>query len=515
MGPELVFRELPGKLVQRRGQAQWFRRGLCLRRALVNPPGDGVPRVPAAPTGLRLLPPRGLAFRFATGTLAVSCSRVRPEPTAADRTRSLPGLWHGDASWSPCSGADDPQLKSECLGHFWKAEVGKFSRAPKGQRLLDNWGMSKNWKTRLGEEVIEYIRIASHQLWPCPSTDTVNVRNGLLNIVSGELGPHSPHHLSPIQLPVRFDPAANPTAWERFAEQTFPKDGPELAFEIPGWLMVPFTDIQKAVLLTGEGGNGKSVYLGAVMAFLGRRNCTNLSLHRLESDRFAATRLLGKLANICPDLPSEHLAGTSVFKAITGGDPITAEYKFRDSFDFRPFSRLIFSANNMPRSSDSSEGFFRRWHVVPFEQKFEPDKPGYVPREALDAQLSAPHELAGVLNRAISAYHRIRTCGLTESESMRRSREELRAVTDPLAVWLDRFTIDVASAFVPMKRLIAEYNQDCERAGRPPMNQTAFGRALRKLKPKIEEAQRTVDGFEKTRVYVGIAHKAFESGRPE
>ena len=54
---ELVFRELPGKLVQRRGQAQWFRRGLCLRRALVNPPGDGVPRVPAAPTGLRLLPP--------------------------------------------------------------------------------------------------------------------------------------------------------------------------------------------------------------------------------------------------------------------------------------------------------------------------------------------------------------------------------------------------------------------------------------------------------------------------
>ncbi len=101
LGSELVFRELPGQLVQWRGHSQWFWRGLCLRRALVNPPGDGVARVPVAPTGLGLLSPRGLAFRFPAGLLAVSYSRVRPEPPAAHRTRSLPGLWHGDASWSP------------------------------------------------------------------------------------------------------------------------------------------------------------------------------------------------------------------------------------------------------------------------------------------------------------------------------------------------------------------------------------------------------------------------------
>jgi hypothetical protein len=113
-----------------------------LRRALVNPPGDGIARVPEAPTGLGLLPARGLAFRLPAGMLAVSYSRVWPEPTAADRTRSLPGLWHGDASWSPCGGTDDPRLRSECLGHFWKAGVGKFSRAPKQlcrAALLGTW----------------------------------------------------------------------------------------------------------------------------------------------------------------------------------------------------------------------------------------------------------------------------------------------------------------------------------------------------------------------------------------
>jgi hypothetical protein len=63
--------------------------------------------------------------------LAASNSRVRPEPLAADRTRSLPGLWHGDASWSPRVGTDGRRLRSECLDQFWKAGDGNFSQAPK------------------------------------------------------------------------------------------------------------------------------------------------------------------------------------------------------------------------------------------------------------------------------------------------------------------------------------------------------------------------------------------------
>src|SRR4029434_3780586 len=98
-----------------------------------------------------------------------------------------------------------------------------------------------------------------------------------------------------------------------------------------------------------------------------KTNSSALSLHKLESDRFAVARLYGKLANICPDLPSEHLAGTSIFKAITGGDVITGEYKFKDSFDFVPIARLVFSANNPPRSQESSQGFFERWFVIPFD----------------------------------------------------------------------------------------------------------------------------------------------------
>ena len=132
---ELVFRELPGKLLQWRGYPQHFRRWLGWCRPLIDPVGDGVARVAAAPTGLGLLPALALAFRRPAGVLPVAYSRVWPEPPAADRTRSFPDLWHGDASWSPRPASRRSGFRSRWLGHFWRVRVGQFWRAPKRCRV--------------------------------------------------------------------------------------------------------------------------------------------------------------------------------------------------------------------------------------------------------------------------------------------------------------------------------------------------------------------------------------------
>lgn len=221
----------------------------------------------------------------------------------------------------------------------------------------------------------------------------VNVENGLLDIEAGQLHKHSPEHLSSVQLPVAYDPEAQCFEWESFVQEVFPSDAQELAWQIIAWLMCPDVSLQKAILLLGEGGNGKSTYLTGVTAFLGQSNVSALSLHKLEGDRFAVARLVGKLANICPDLPSSHLAGTSVFKALTGGDTVPAEHKYRESFEFTPFVRLVFSANNVPRSTDSSQAFFRRWLVVPFTHTFEGAQE--ISRPEMDARLRKPRELSG------------------------------------------------------------------------------------------------------------------------
>jgi putative DNA primase/helicase len=334
--------------------------------------------------------------------------------------------------------------------------------------------------------------------------------NGLLDLNTRTLSAHSADFLSPVQLPVKFDPAARCPAWDKFISEVFPGDSEAIAWQILAWLMTPDTSIQKAILLLGDGANGKSTYLRAVLAFIGKHNVAAVSLHKLENDRFSAARLIGRLANICPDLPSTDLTSTSVFKAITGGDPLMAEYKFQDSFEFLPYARLVFSANHPPKSQDASPAFFRRWLVVPFERTFADGAPDTIPSDKLDAILADPAELSGVLNRALDGLAAIRTRGLSESDSTNRATDEFRQATDPLAVWLDRKTTLQSDAVTPQDQLHREYARNCSDAGRPTISKTAFGRAMKKLRPMVTDYQRTVNGV-LAWCYVGIALVAGDS----
>lgn len=369
--------------------------------------------------------------------------------------------------------------------------------------LLLTWGLGDAWSSRKAKEVFEYIRVDAQQLWEEPPRDIINVANGLLDVRTGTLAPHSPDHLSMIQLPVLYDPNARCPSWEKFIMEVFPDDSHSIAWEIPAWLMTPDTSIQKAVLLTGEGSNGKSTYLRALVAFMGKANTTAISLHKLETDKYAAARLFGKLANICPDLPSAHLSSTSVFKILTGGDVLGAEYKYHDSFEFVPFAKLVFSANQPPHSDDPTHGFFRRWQVVPFCRAFEEGAAGTSPRNELDSQLSEPSELSGVLNKALHALVKIRRSGFTQSQSMLQAWDDFREATNPLSVWLDANTVNDPDGICVKRDLMAAYNNACVAVGRRTMTSMAFGLALKRSRKGIGEAQRTVNRKVQW-VYTGI-----------
>lgn len=365
------------------------------------------------------------------------------------------------------------------------------------------------WTKRMVEEVVEFITVDAHELWERPPLDRVNVLNGLLDVNARKLAPHSPEFRSPVQLPVAFDPTARCPRWDGFVGSTFPADTAPIAWEILAWLMTPDVSIQKAILLTGDGANGKSTFVAAVLSFIGRRNASAVSLHKLEGDKFAVSRLVGKLVNACPDLPSNDLVSTSVFKAVTGGDAMTAERKFEQSFDFVPYARLLFSANHPPKSEDASPAFFRRWIVVPFENVFVEGDPGTVPRAELDAALADPKELSGVLNNALDALPHLRRHGFSESDSTSRALLEFRQTTDPLSAWLDNHTTVRGDVFIPADQLFGVYCVACMAKGKPTPTKTAFGRAISHLRPTVQKLQRKVNG-ELRWCYVGIGLRTAE-----
>jgi putative DNA primase/helicase len=236
------------------------------------------------------------------------------------------------------------------------------------------------------------------------------------------------------------------------------------------------------------GGCGRSRFLNGLRAFLGgARNVAALTLEAIEHDRFAAAGLVGKLANICPDLPPTRLRGCSTFKRITHGkDPVRVERKFYQSYNAQLFARLAFSANIKPQSEDSSDAFFQRWHVVEFTRVYR-HTDEEIGSATIDAWLAEPNELSGVLNRALTALPKvIEQQGITITPSMRAAHTEFQKLTDPLSIWLLQNAFESPTAMVGRTEFLEAFNAAQSAEGRHPMSATEFGRALNTLRPEMD-----------------------------
>jgi putative DNA primase/helicase len=386
----------------------------------------------------------------------------------------------------------------------------------RGRELMQQWGASNQWKKGQAEEIQEWITLSARPLWPRPPLNRINLINGIYDFQNSKLEPHTPDWLSPIQLPVTYDETADCPAWDSFFEAVLPSDAftEQIGYRLMALLMVPYTSAQRAVLLRGPRGTGKSRFLAGVRAFLGSENVSSKSLHTLEENRFSAQYLYGKLANICPDLPSNDLESTSKFKAITGEDLIDAEYKHGAQFQFQPFARLVFSANQPPTSKDASDAFLDRWWVIPFERRFQ-DAADQISGDELDRRLSAPRELSGVLNRAIKLLPEVfRDKGLKQTVSMKEAHDEFCAGSDPFRVWLSEYLADDPDAFEPCNEVMSSYFGFRRERGLPAMTPTAFGLELRKQKRGLQTKERTVERngkMTKPYCYIGIRLKRKEN----
>jgi phage/plasmid-associated DNA primase len=240
----------------------------------------------------------------------------------------------------------------------------KALRRHLSERLGSQWEM-----TRVNS-VIQLAKDISDDLWLMPSTTHINLKSGLYNRETGQLDPHTPEYLSPVQLPITYDPTAECPKLDQFLEDVCPKNSGPLAYEILGYLATPDTWLKRAFFLQGPKHSGKSTFCELIGLFLGHQNVTAHTLQHLTSNRFGLATLYGKLANVFPDLPPTRVEDSSIFKMITGNDHlVSAERKYESPFQFWMHCRLLFSANEFPQSADQSETYLGRWLVLLFPNR--------------------------------------------------------------------------------------------------------------------------------------------------
>ncbi len=370
---------------------------------------------------------------------------------------------------------------------LWGYREGVY--APKGEGLVRTHAQALLGEERREnhlEETLRFIEVATHTDDPTPDPRYINVRNGRLDWMTRTLEPHAPVHFETVQLPVEYDPTAQCPAFDRYLDTTLDADVIPLVEEIMGYCTIPDTRFEKAVMLKGEGENGKSVFLDTLAALLGTDNVSNVALQDLEENRFRVAELYGKLANTFADLDARALHSSSMFKTLVTGDPITGERKFKDPFTFRPYARLLFSANRVPPSHDRTYAFYRRWLIIPFERSFK----GRQADKSLRAKLR--QELPGIFNRAVRGLHRLfANEAFTEPVAVQEALKAYVRSNDNVRVFVDECVEVDAQQSITKKEFYCVYEKWCDDCGERAISQKALKDALKQALPAIGESRPT------------------------
>ena len=206
---------------------------------------------------------------------------------------------------------------------IYDSDLGRYVPADERLRPFLADSMKHEWFPARVNLILTWYRDRAPRFWDPPPLDRVNVLNGILNLESGDLQPHSPDFLSPIQINAAWDLEAECPAIDRFVQRVFPYDAHEVFYQLAGLFLTPDSRRQKAVLFLGSGASGKSVATALLRTFLGHWNVSNVPLHDLTEGSFSLAELRGKLLNISADVPERDFDDTSTFKQIVDGQLAT------------------------------------------------------------------------------------------------------------------------------------------------------------------------------------------------
>jgi len=329
--------------------------------------------------------------------------------------------------------------------------------------------------------------------------------NGLYDLETDEFKEFNPNEVILNRIPWPY----NPAAYSELLNHTLNKitcNDPgirALLEEVAGYCLYRRNSLEKALILIGEKGNGKSTFLYIIHHMLGDQNIASLDLKEL-GDRFKTAELFGKLANIGDDIGDEFIANASTFRKLVTGDRVNAERKGQDPFEFNNYSTFLFSANEIPRIKDKTGAVQRRLAIVPFDAKFTPDDPDYDPQlkyklahqEHLEYMIVL--SLAG-LKRALAQKH------FTEPQKVKAANREYEERNNPLIGFIDEIGLDDILN-EPTRSVYQQYNAYCNLNKFTALSSIEFSRQICK-RLNLKTKDQRIKG-KSCKIFVAVADVA-------
>lgn len=267
----------------------------------------------------------------------------------------------------------------------------------------------------------------------------INLQNGLYDLKEKKLIPHTPEIISTIQLPFKFEQGSRHMKnFEKYITDLCTKpDGSidkkeiDILQEYLGFLLSnePMLKIKTALVLYSKLGNsGKSVFIRLISKILGVNRIASIKLQELRSEnRFILGNLPDCRLIACGDESNTTITDSSIFKSLTGGDPIKVEPKGKQGYSFIFNGGIVIACNGLPHfSDDKGNHLFERLLILPCEHHITENE-----RDSrLDEKLEA--ELPSIFIWALEGLERLikNNFIFTKSESSTLTKEKYHQTMD-------------------------------------------------------------------------------------
>jgi putative DNA primase/helicase len=344
--------------------------------------------------------------------------------------------------------------------------------------------------------------------------EVVALTNGLLNLRTRELLPHSPDFFTQHSLSFAYDPDAKPPErWHRFLREVWASDDESIGTlaEVMGYVLGGGTEQQKMFLAVGPKRSGKGT-IGRVLTGLhGAHNVAAPTLSSLTSN-FGISPLIGKPLAIISDARlssrADNMIAVERLLSISGEDSITVDRKFLPAWTGRVPTRFLILTNELPRFADSSGALASRFVLLVLTESFYGHEDPTLTGQLLE-------EAPGIFNWALDGLDRLHTRGyFVQPESAQEALQHFEDLGSPVGAFLRDVCVIGAGHEIATDSLFDAWKTWCVDEGRQhPGTKAMFVKDLRAAAPLVRPTRRR-DGDNRRRLLQSIAIRDEQSEGP-
>lgn len=325
-------------------------------------------------------------------------------------------------------------------------------------------------------EVYDYINLLIRDDIRLLNANLIAFKNGVYNIENDKFTDFSPDYIITNKINWNYNPASQSELAESVLKKLSCNDEKieALLKEVIGYCFYRYNELGKAFILTGDKSNGKSTFLDMISYLLGAENISSLDLAEL-GERFKTAELFGKLANIGDDIKGDFIPDLAIFKKLVTGDRVNVERKGLNPFEFNNYSKMLFSANKIPRVKDETGAVLRRLIIVPFNAKFDKNDKDYDPYIKYKLRSSEVMEYL-ILEGLKGLKDVLENKGFTISEKVDAELQEFDEMNNPILMYVQDYPDDIVNNST--NEVYLSYTSYCRESGLNPLGKIQFCRQI-------------------------------------